>query len=484
METDIKEEQLCDVIKNLRLFTNTEKEWKEKYASLYKPGQKGKLLMLLDAQCKKRYDGLDLFDLMKDYEMSSKKGFIDKHKRDVIFTDEDNLLSIVRHSCMSEDAPLPKNLEGKRNVKGFLECDPALLLLWFIVNHERHIKALPFFDERQGDVDLSTYSYFIGELRRILPKIFPAKAFVDDTPPIIISEFRKINVRLRNHTIIRMDLVSLVINVLSSVIVLNNKDELYYVTKEVTSHHSISLDICDGEALWINPDEAPLNYIYRFEEGCNSYSLVRYDLNAHCFSDYTVIFYRQEDVSYAVILSPTSVLSLVKNEPLADGTFIYCNYEIDFKGDKPDVLRLHPYSGHISSFPCSLKRINEKALTKLFPVFNIEELVLYENEYQDYEYERRNVERLISADYIFVEKSSIKQEDGSSKVTSWYRIPRYGNNEWNLDQIQPEDFIFHIHIFGEDYLFFDMLNLSLKVTTEQDCTWQYIEVMAVPSYEF
>jgi hypothetical protein len=56
MGKDIDAEHLCDVIKNLRLFTNTNKEWKEKYGSLYKPGQKEKLLDVLNAQCKKEYD--------------------------------------------------------------------------------------------------------------------------------------------------------------------------------------------------------------------------------------------------------------------------------------------------------------------------------------------------------------------------------------------------------------------------------------------
>jgi hypothetical protein len=65
MDREMDAEHLCDVIKNLRLFTNTEREWKEKYGSYYKSGKKDQLLELLNAQCKKAYDGLDLFELMK-----------------------------------------------------------------------------------------------------------------------------------------------------------------------------------------------------------------------------------------------------------------------------------------------------------------------------------------------------------------------------------------------------------------------------------
>jgi hypothetical protein len=92
------------------------------------------------------------------------------------------------------------------------------------------------------------------------------------------------------------------------------------------------------------------------------------------------------------------------------------------------------------------------------------------------------MERLISADYIFVEKDSEEMDNGSRNVTSWFRIPRHDNPAWDIDQIQVDDQIFHIHLFGEEYLFFDPLNLSLKVTTAEDLASQHIVVMSVPSF--
>lgn len=476
MNKNINVEQLCDVIKNLRLFTNTEQEWKEKYASLYKPGQKDKLFDLLDAQCRKDYDGLELSDFMDDYSKSSKNAFLDKHKRDVIFTNEDNLLTLVRHFCMPGDTQLPERMAGRKDIIGFQKCDVALLLLWSIVDHERHTKALPFFDERTGDVDISSYGFIISELRRLLSKVFPKKVFVTGTPPVIISEFRKIQTKLHNRTIIRMDLVALVINVLGNIITIKNRDELYACVEEMNAKYAVTMDISDEDDWWIDPDKAPVKQLYKFEECGSSYSLITYNLENHTYSDTTVTFFRKGEDSIAVVLSPTSTLHLVRNEPLAEGTFMYCNCESLSDDDRPDALRLHPYSGSISSFPCTLKRISVKTLTSLIPAFTLSRLDDFDNKYPDYEYDRRNVERLISADYIFVEKSCVTQPDGSSQVSSWYRLSRYDNPDWNLHLIKPEDYIFHIHLFGEDYLFFDMLNLSLKVTTEQDCEKLGIEI--------
>lgn len=485
MDEQIDVERLCNVIKNLRLFTNTEQEWREKYGSLYKPGQKDKLFELLDAQCRKNYGGLELSTFMDDYSKSRKNGFIGKHRRDIIFTNENNFLSLVCYYFMPDGTPMPECLAGRKDVGGFMECDMALMLLWSIVDPERHTKALPFFDERTGDVDLSSYRYIISELRRILLKLFTRKPFVVGTPPIIISEFRKIQTKLHNHTIVRMDLVSLVINVLGVVINVNNRDELYNNIKDIAANNIVSIDICGEGDWWIAPDRAPVRKIYKFEEYEQSYSLISYDLENHKYEESCVTFFQEKgNPAVVFILSPISVLNLVRNEAMAEGTFMYCNCEHISDGDRPNMLIFHPYSGSISSCPCTLKRIGRKALIKMIPDFTISELGDYENKYKDYEYDRRNIERLISADYIFVEKSSVTQQDGSSRVTSWYRIPRYGNSDWNLDLTVPDDQIFHIRLFGEDYLFFNMLNLSLKVTTEQNRDELGIEVMNVPMYEF
>lgn len=475
MDREMDAEHLCDVIKNLRLFTNTEREWKEKYGSYYKSGKKDQLLELLNAQCQKAYDGLNLYELMNWYSKSAKDEFIDKHRRDVIFTNEAHLLSLVRYYCM-KDSPMPENLTGRSDVEEFLDCDPALLILWSV--HDKHGKALPFFDERQGDVDIDSYSFIISELRRILPGLFPKKTLVDGTPPVIISEFRKINLKLCKHTIIRMDLVSLVINVLANVIVHNDKEELYYINKEIIAHHALSLDVCGEEEWWVNPDEAPVRHLYKFQECGISYLLSCYDLSTRRYIGYTVSFFQDQNSSCAIFQTPQTVMNLVKNEPLSEGTFMYCYFRTDTEGVHPDTISFIPYAGRISTLPPALKRMGKYVDSR------ISELDDYENEYQDYEYDTRSVERLISADYLFVERESVILENGLRKVTSWYRVPRYANPKWNLDQILPEDDIFLMHLFGEDYIFFSMLNLSLKVTTIQDCIDSNIDVMTVPSYEF
>ena len=484
MGKDIDAEHLCDVIKNLRLFTNTNKEWKEKYGSLYKPGQKEKLLDVLNAQCKKEYDeDFDLYEFMEEYRVSCKNEFVDKHKRDVILTNNKYLLSLIRYKFMPEDTPIPDELTAwKDDLDGYLKCEPVLLLLWSIVDHERHIKALPFFDERSGNVDIQSYDFFIKELRKLLTKVFPAETIYGKDLPIIITEFKKINAKYNDKTIVRMDLVMLVYNVLSNVIINCNRDELYYAIKEIVSKNTLSLDICGDSVCWIKPDCVPLKQVYIFEKMGIYYSLCRYDLETYKYTNFSVNLYSRNGRSYASVLGPKTILNLVKSEPFSEDSFLISFINVKYDGDLPVEIEFEPVTGGIKELPRKLERTSIENLCEISHDLAVCNFDQFENAYPEYDYDSRNMERLISADYIFIEKDSEEMDNGSRNVTSWFRIPRYDNPAWNIDQIQVDDQIFHIHLFGEEYLFFDPLNLSLKVTTAEDLASQHIVVMSVPSF--
>ena len=57
---------------------------------------------------------------------------------------------------------------------------------------------------------------------------------------IIITEFKKINAKYNDKTIVRMDLVMLVYNVLSNVIINCNRDELYAIKEIVSKKHLVT----------------------------------------------------------------------------------------------------------------------------------------------------------------------------------------------------------------------------------------------------
>jgi hypothetical protein len=483
MEEHIDAEHLCDVIKNLRLFTNTEKEWKEKYGRLYKPGLKKDLLDLLNMQCKKKYDdSFDLYEFMDDYSVSRKNEFLDRHKRDKIFTDRENLLALMRYQFMPKGCPIPMELAGK-DIKDFLKCEAVLLLLWSIVDHDTHQKAIPFFDERSGDVDMQSYSFFIKELRQLIVKVYPDKTFFSDNHPNIKVEFDNINKKLKRGTIVRMDLVMLVYNVFSNVIITNNKDELYYANKEIMSKNAVKLNICGEDVIWVDPDYAPITKVFIFTECEEGYSTFIIDFNTRKYISIPITIYSLYDNYSAFILGPKSIMNLVTNKPLDDDMYMTCYVDVEYHENVPHSLNFKPVVGKFEEIPKTLRRISDEELcsiTARYESFNLDDL---ECEYPEYDYDDRNVERLISADFIFVEKECEELEDGSRNVTSWFRIPRHGNPLWNLDYIKVDDKIFHIHLSGEEYIFFDALMLSIKVTTAEDLAANNIVVMPYPCFK-
>jgi hypothetical protein len=484
MKEHIDAEHLCDVIKNLRLFTNTEKEWKEKYGSLYKPGLKDKLIDVLDAQCKREYDEeFNLRDFMADYSISHKNEFLDRHKRDKIFTDRDNLLALLRYQFMPKGTPIPKELIGKDYLNDFLKCDPAMLLLWSIVDHGRHQKAIPFFDERSGDVDIESYSFFIRELRQLLIYVYPKETFFGDNNPCVKMEFDKINTKLHNGTIIRMDLVMLVCSVLSNVDINNNKDELYYAFNEIICKTALSFDICGDDVMWIDPDCFPITHVFMFAELDTGYSLFRIDINTNKYLSLPLIIYKQSGHTCAYISGPKSIINAVKNKPFDKDMYMTCYVEVEYDNKIPEKFIFKPVVGNLKEMPKTLKRISEDELCNISHKYESFDFNDLKYEYPEYFYENRNVERLISADFIFVEKDSEELEDGSRNVTSWFRIPRHGNPLWSLDYIKVDDKIFHIHLSGEEYIFFDALMLSIKVTTAEDLAANNIVVMPYPCFK-
>jgi hypothetical protein len=171
----------------------------------------------------------------------------------------------------------------------------------------------------------------------------------------------------------------------------------------------------------------------------------------------------------------------VKSEPFSEDSFLISFINVKYDGDLPVEIEFKPVTGGIKELPRKLERIPEENLYEISPYFADCDLNEFENAYPEYDYDSRNMERLISADYIFVEKDSEEMDNGSRNVTSWFRIPRHDNPAWDIDQIQVDDQIYHIQLFGEEYLFFDPLNLSLKVTTAEDLASQHIVVMSVPS---
>jgi len=191
--------------------------------------------------------------------------------------------------------------------------------------------------------------------------------------------------------------------------------------------------------------------------------------------------YSQNGYKCANVIDPKNIVNSVKNEPLDEDMFMTGYTEVQYDDGLPVEIEFEPVAGGIKKLPRKLERISEEHLYEISHDFAVCYFDQFENAYPEYDYDSRNMERLISADYIFVEKDSEEMDNGSRNVTSWFRIPRHDNPAWDIDQIQVDDQIYHIQLFGEEYLFFDPLNLSLKVTTAEDLASQHIVVMSVPS---
>lgn len=88
-------------------------------------------------------------------------------------------------------------------------------------------------------------------------------------------------------------------------------------------------------------------------------------------------------------------------------------------------------------------------------------------------YEYLSVERVVSFQYVYVERSSQLTESGGRKVLSWYKIPREG---LLLEEDLMQSTISHIRHDNRDYICFITLNLSLDVTNPETCKNAGIEI--------
>lgn len=205
--TKVNYDELCEVVKTLRLLTNTEKEWGRKYGKLDKQGKRDVLFKVLYYDCQYDYE-IDLKDLLFDYQVSMSvndsivhsksdmdnpnKQFVTRNKRSVILTNQDKLLSLIRYGLFPEWMDVPSELKKYKDIENYLGCNPALLLLWFIKNEENR-KLIPYYNEKIGDIKLKTsdYVFFAQKLRELLSKLYPTDAIFKEDP-LIKTEFDKI----------------------------------------------------------------------------------------------------------------------------------------------------------------------------------------------------------------------------------------------------------------------------------------------------
>ena len=151
---------------------------------------------------------------------------------------------------------------------------------------------------------------------------------------------------------------------------------------------------------WIKPDCVPLKQVYIFEKIGIYYSLCRYDLETYKYTNFCQ--FSIPGMAHAVMfcIGTKDNTKPCEERTFSEDSILISFINIKYDGDLPVEIEFEPVTGGIKELPRKLERTSIENLCEISHDLAVCNFDQFENAYPEYDYDSRNMERLISADYI------------------------------------------------------------------------------------
>lgn len=344
--------------------------------------------------------------------------------------------------------------------ESFPDVDTALFTL-LVLN------VIPSFQAKSGDVDPNMHLGHLIQLRDYFQPLYEGSRVFGFTP--YLTEMYQDSVRRirKGELYTRLELIHF-----TEEIIANLENNLIpsrlLQANSYYAQYKIQPDLTQG--LWGEYGHCGTKTVYwTFETLGNDFIVTRreYDRAAERITEarYELILFREEEDIFFRLLRQSEVEHICKGIPISEQSYMQGICRID-DWQHPMSIEWIFATNRYDNFPTRMIRTED-------PVVELAAREHWNIVCVTGHYEYLSVERVVSFQHVYVERSSQLTESDGRKILSWYKIPREG---LLLEEDLMQSTISHIRHDNRDYICFISLNLSLDVTDPETCASAGIEI--------
>lgn len=329
------------------------------------------------------------------------------------------------------------------------------------------LNVIPSFQAKSGDVDPNMHLEHLIQLRDYFQPLYEGSRVFGFTP--YLTEMYQDSVRRirKGELYTRLELIHFTEEIIANLG--NNLIPLHLLqANRYYAQYKIQPDLTQG--LWGEYGHCGKKTVYwSFETLGNDFIVSRreYDRAAKRIMEarYELILFREEeDISFR-LLRQSEVEHICKGIPIPEQSYMQGICRID-DWQHPMSIEWIFATNRYDNFPTRMIR-TEDSVVELAAREHWNIVCVTGH------YEYLSVERVVSFQHVYVERSSQLTESDGRKILSWYKIPREG---LLLEEDLMQSIISHIRHDNRDYICFIALNLSLDVTDPETCASAGIEI--------
>lgn len=387
----------------------------------------------------------DLDELMNDYYTASHSfEKIAKTRRTQPEFHREVLRCLLDERFAASEAAKPYRAAAE----SFPDVDVALFTL-LVLN------VIPSFQAKSGDVDPNMHLEHLIQLRDYFQPLYEGSRVFGFTP--YLTEVYQESVRRirKGELYTRLELIHFTEEIIANLG--NNLIPSHLLqTNRYYAQYKIQPDLIHG--LWGEYGHCGKKAVYwTFETLGDDFIVSRreYDRATKRITETRyelILFWEEENISFR-LLRQSEVEHICKGIPIPEQSYMQGFCRID-DWQHPMSIEWIFTTNRYDNFPTRMIR-TEDSVVELAAKEHWNIVCVTGH------YEYLSVERVVSFQYVYVERSSQLTESGGRKVLSWYKIPREG---LLLEEDLMQTTISHIRHDNHDYICFISLNLSLDVT--------------------
>ena len=329
------------------------------------------------------------------------------------------------------------------------------------------LNILPSFHAKSGDVDPNMHLEHLIQLRDYFQPLYEGSRTFGFTP--YLTEIYQESVRRirKGELYTRLELIHFTEEIIANLE--NNLIPSHLLqANRYYAQYKIQPDLIHG--LWGEYGHCGKKTVYwTFETLGDDFIVTRreYDQATKRITDvrYELILFREEeDISFR-LLRQSEVEHICKGIPIPEQSYMQGICRID-DWQHPMSIEWIFATNRYDNFPTRMIRTED-------PVVELAAREHWNIVCVTGHYEYLSVERVISLQHVYIERSSQLSESGRREIVSWYRIPREG---LLLEEDLMRTAISRIRHDNRDYICFIALNLSLDVTDPETCASAGIEI--------
>lgn len=329
------------------------------------------------------------------------------------------------------------------------------------------LNILPSFQAKGGDVDPNMHLEHLIRLRDYFRPLYEGSRVFGFAP--YLTEMYQDSVRhiRKGDLFTRLELIHFTEEIIAN---LENNHMPSHLLQANRYYAQYKIHPPLEQGLWVEWGRCGRNPVYwMFESLGDDFIVIRreYDRAAKRVTEVRyelILFQEAEDISFRM-LRQSEVVHICQGRPIPEHSYMHGICRMD------DLL--HPGSiewifttNCYDQFPARMVQTKDSVVEQA-------EREHWKTVCETGHYEYLPVERVVSFQYVYIERTSCPAESGGRKILSWYRIPREG---LLLEENLMQATIVHIRHDNRDYICFVSLDWSLDVTDAEACAKARVEI--------